>query len=955
MPSDRIYEILVDRDGLLWLASDQGVTRYDGYEFHTYTTQHGLVTNDIYGFWEDSQGRIWLYSHANQVNMIDHGKVFSFPTGDRVHLIRNFSEDMEGNVWCTISGQLYCLRHKGEWEKVDFKPLNKAPVYYRKRGNEELFFCRYGRLDEKERWVPFSKLSNLENTLPVWSLPNGNQALRDGDKTLLFFDPFEERVLRHPLTEYFPDRSDPLFRSLLPFIGDSYLLSSDVGTVVVNGRLELIENWNLLLSLNPISGSYDSEGNIWIVDDQGALHFIPPSSLALRHDTRMGPVCDVLELGDGKKLLATTNGKLYSGDGGEWRMMVLHWPNPEMGFHHFRKIIKDPKGQVYIAGDQGLFCVGNASEIDGKEIVVIPSRNVFWKELLQNPYFTGEGENLPLRLGIKDIDVDELGNAWLGTGFGLIHRDAQGIFSAYWEEGLLSRINVVALEGNRIWLGRNNGLGYIDRSSPIEFHPVLIGGGPVLSLAVTPSNDLLIGTDGKGLYKLGLGTQRFAKHPALESTIVRDIQLHGDRIFLSTNKGLKIIQAGPWNQEPPLSLLKEQGLLTNRLTRTRVVEDSLYIFSKRGLSKISLEDLPTKPRSPEISLRGVRILGRDSLLEEGFELPHDLNQIDFYFHGQSFISQGKARYRYRLLGLDTTWYWTQHREVTYSALVPGDYRFEVEAESITGGRSLASAHCEFAIRNPWWRTWWASLAAFLLGGAILSFIIWRMQIRSRKRLQHHRKMAALELKALQGQMNPHFIFNAMNAIQNFILDHDLKQANRYLIQFAELIRRYLDGADQRYVSLKEELETLGKYVELSQMRMPNLFDYEVKVADDIDLEESYIPGSLLQPLLENAILHGLRHRSESGLLQLLVKREGAGLILQVKDNGIGRKASLAKKGRLGRQRRSHGLVLVRQRIETLNQLAGIELRMEIHDLMDPDMEGRAIGTRIDIYQRGNLL
>ena len=200
----------------------------------------------------------------------------------------------------------------------------------------------------------------------------------------------------------------------------------------------------------------------------------------------------------------------------------------------------------------------------------------------------------------------------------------------------------------------------------------------------------------------------------------------------------------------------------------------------------------------------------------------------------------------------------------------------------------------------------------------------------------------LALKSLRSQMNPHFIFNALNSVNNFIAKSDERSANRYLSDFSTLMRAVLENSDEDFIPLSKELELLELYTKLEHSRFSDKFDYRITVDEDIDIDAFQIPPMLLQPYIENAIWHGLRYREDKGFLKIELKqKDKLALEISITDNGIGRKNSAALKTQNQKKQKSKGMGNIKKRIEILN-----DMYRDRVDVIISDLETNGTGTKV---------
>jgi len=205
-------------------------------------------------------------------------------------------------------------------------------------------------------------------------------------------------------------------------------------------------------------------------------------------------------------------------------------------------------------------------------------------------------------------------------------------------------------------------------------------------------------------------------------------------------------------------------------------------------------------------------------------------------------------------------------------------------------------------------------------------------------------MAELELQSLRAQLNPHFMFNSLNAIQELILKEDNDNSHLYLSRFSELLRMLLDNANQPFVSLRKEINLLELYLSLENLRIPDL-KYAIEIDPAIDSNRITIPNMMLQPYIENAIWHGLSHKKGERNLKIRISKNEDSIVCEVEDNGVGRKLSAELKSLYRKEHRSRGMELLSKRFNLLSKEYGSEIQTTVEDLHD---NGTATGTRVAI-------
>ena len=236
--------------------------------------------------------------------------------------------------------------------------------------------------------------------------------------------------------------------------------------------------------------------------------------------------------------------------------------------------------------------------------------------------------------------------------------------------------------------------------------------------------------------------------------------------------------------------------------------------------------------------------------------------------------------------------------------------------------------------------WWSIFGLVAVIG-LLVFAIFSMRQKSKIQQKHN---MMLDLKALRTQMNPHFIFNALNSVNNFIAKNDELNANKYLVRFSKLMRSILDNSDLDFIPLRKEIEVLELYLQLENMRFPDKFNFEFEVDENINVKDFEIPPMLIQPHIENAIWHGLRYKEQDGKLNVNLKQEHDCLKITVEDNGIGRAKSKALKTENQKATKSRGIKNTEKRMEILSKIYKQKIRIEISDV-----EADGSGTLVEIW------
>lgn len=370
------------------------------------------------------------------------------------------------------------------------------------------------------------------------------------------------------------------------------------------------------------------------------------------------------------------------------------------------------------------------------------------------------------------------------------------------------------------------------------------------------------------------------------------------------------------------------GLLREPIVHLAVVGDKLGVISNYHYHTLPLKEDFIQHEPPHARIIGVELLDKPVALAEAYELEADQNYLMVRFGARCFNSQHSYTYQYRLLGASDQWI-TNTSAVPYARfpqLLPGSYTFEVRVVNHDGVASSVEA-IKFNIAVPMYQQWWFYLLLVLLAAgavAVVAFIRLR-NARERERLLREaeilkKQMTQSKMSAIRSQMNPHFLFNALNTIQEFIVTNKRAIATDYLADFADLVRRFLEQSRQESITLQEEIDTLALYLKLEKMRFEEALTYHIQVEEGLEVELINIPVMLLQPYIENALKHGLLHKAGDRRLTVAFSKMEGGFRCAIEDNGIGREAS----ARINEQRKKHrsfAVSAIAERVELLNASA----------------------------------
>jgi ligand-binding sensor domain-containing protein/signal transduction histidine kinase len=588
---------------------------------------------------------------------------------------------------------------------------------------------------------------------------------------------------------------------------------------------------------------------------------------------------------------------------------------------------------------------------------------------------------------ISSIAYDTAGQFWLIAGTNVLHYKKNGRVQVY-SPGGMSKL-LYADRFGTMWIYRqaldSNQLRYEQQGELLAWNKIpALEKLRIRSLTHDHTGTFWIGTD-SGAFSWQNGVlHHYTTSNGLPSNTVQDIEENRDGIWFATNWGLANLYNGRWKY-----YTSKNGLSSNRCYYLLVDKSgTLWIGTQHGLNRFvdgsfivyDKQDglISDEVHSLYMSNDGVLWVGTNNGVTrlytrtaENFRsslplyithasasgipignndmLPHDRNNVQFEFVGITYRYPDNIMYRYRIEDIDREWQEATQRSVNYSSLPAGHYIFQVQARDKSGtwGNIVSFS---FSIRPAFWETWWFQSIGIAGTGLLLVLIArWQINRRRKKELEQlalQYRILQLEQKALQALMNPHFIFNALNSIHRYIRTHDEEQAGEYLAKFAKLIRITFESIQNTFVVLEEEVQRLELYLSLEQLRFGNRLTYTIHVDSAVDGADIRVPSMILQPYVENAILHGIMSLDKGGHITVDIRQKDEELILTVDDNGIGIETARSNKKNSDGGRRSSGMLLTEERLRLLSRLAGMNIVLTISEKPE-DFHGRR-GTTVEI-------
>jgi hypothetical protein len=523
-------------------------------------------------------------------------------------------------------------------------------------------------------------------------------------------------------------------------------------------------------------------------------------------------------------------------------------------------------------------------------------------------------------------------------------------------------------------VGTGNGL---NRYDPVTetFLPYLhdladttsIGALHIFSVFQDSQGIFWLGTKGGGLNRFDKRSGSFKRYTTangLPSNVVYGcLEDDEGNLWISTNWGLSKFdrKTGSFTNYDV-----KDGVQSNEFNLGAFFKNQkgeFYFGGMNGFNVFHPSDIKANPVPPQTVITSFAVF--DKLLPGEYHdgdtvcLSSRENFFTISFSALDFTNPSKNRYRYRLQNYDDIWTMVTagNRQASYTKVSPGTYLFTVYGSNNSGVWDKKGTSLTVIVTPLWYQSWLFRILFVLMFISAIGYIIWRriqtMHLRhevEKKMLDIEKQLYDTELQALRLQMNPHFIFNTLNSIQSFILENDTDRAVDYLGKFSQLMRSILINSRESSIPVQEELRALRYYMDLEKLRFNDKFDYSINVDPDVDEEFMEIPTMIIQPYIENSILHGLLHKQDKGLIKIKITLEGDHLLWIIEDDGIGRQRAQEIQKESGLHSVSRGMLITRERLEVLNKMNREQFSVQIHDLTDGS--GNAAGTRVEVRISG---
>lgn len=935
-----VYDILQDKSGYIWFATDFGVSRYDGLSFINYTTTDGLSANATIKMIEDYKGRVWFASYNGSLSYYENSTIRSLPINQRLQeliapgSIESMYVDTADNIY--ISRNIGGIIHTSIRNKP---PTITNPPFQNSGYRFVIYFNKSGILTDTrtnhkaENKFPHGKIRETGNALLfepdepskkiVWkkmlvklgsheyliSYANGVYHIKNGKIV-------NKKTFRNQISGLYSDWANNLWISVM-YEGVYLFRDKDLNhtpTILLKGK-----------TLSSVK--QDREGNYWFPTLEEGVYFSPSLNFNVHiPETKVNDLNIISMSGAKNKLyFATFNRNIYQIDINT--QVVENFASQKNNTTFYRKLFVDSYGSIWLVGS----------------------------EIIR---YSPSGQILNRIKNVRTFDiVEDFDKNTLISSYGGFTRYKNGnpiymansIFTTY-------AVSLHQAADSTLYMGTLYGV-YKYKKGKISFIETFPNYLQIRISDIESKKDTIyIATHGKGMMVITpKDTLHYTTAHGLLSNIVYDIYLDGDSlIWLSTNKGISRFK----NLENPVKLINKitnytisEGLPSNDVKQILRLGKYIWIATSKGLVSFNAQNSNANIPKHKPVIDSLIVNGRKTIPMQGLVFKPSDNNMSIHFKAIFFRHSGTVTYRYKLEGYDENWLTTSNRYVNYTKLPAGIYTFHLQVAASGKNNQMPEIAFRFEITKSVYETLYFRIIIIiiiLIAIALIMFLIINMV---KKRMELKQKYLIAEQKALRSQMNPHFLFNSLNSIQMFILTNNIKDADNYLTDFSHLIRRVLENSKSNVVKLEDELITLELYLKLEEMRFSGNFKYSINVSPEIDTYNMQLPPMFIQPFIENAIWHGLLPLKGNGHVNLRFLPDKENLLVEIEDNGVGREQA-AKISQNRKNHKSTGVSHTFERMKLINKIYKSRIDLEIIDLKNE--YGMPAGTKIKIWFPCNL-
>ena len=819
LPSNEVYDVEIDNNGLLWFTTDRGVSTYDSYNFKNYTTHDGLGDNVNFEIFKDSDGVLWFFGYNGKVTFYKEGKFKQYRYNkELIDLTKSIVGNYVKEIQQGLNNKLLISCNTQSQSGIMTISQNQEP---------SLVLAKNSHLEIDSSTFIFSKIH--------YTHKGGMHSLSTKKKHAKFI----LSIINEPNINFiYPDVKNFWFSD-----------TSTKGLQKINSKNNSIDTIFHNYEITNIRKDYNN--GYWIsTTNKGIIYVANVNVSSMNINTNSNTKTNYLKLHcfQGNLICGTSNSTVIAIDSANNNYEIrLDNINPNENIDEIQTINN-----------------GQNLRIERQMVFAINRKTVFNKTTTtERGFFTSNNYIIT-----RNRD-----------GYNFRHEN--DLKSTYVEiNGRATKI--VEDNNSNLWIGSLNGLHLIEGFDYLNPQEIITKEknkiGRVSDITTDLFNNIWVSTIGYGIFIIHPeGMQQFNTDNGLTTNIINTVEvIDSNEIWVATNDGLNLLSYSQSLDKLQFiqSFNQNDGLNTNYINDVIKWSEKIYVASPNGICSFSSNEI-IKP-SAETPIKINSIYVNDSLISDSkiIDLEYYENQIVINYKGIRYNkSKSQKLYKFKLEkgSQSRDWIYTNDTEAIFDDLEYGKYNFKVNACNKEGLWNKENQSISFSIRPHFTNTFLYRIFCILLITISILLIVYYFfrryqQIKATELILEETRTRAkeAELSALRNQMNPHFIFNSLNTIQNFVFKKDVTKANYLLSKFSSLIRKSLNYSRLEAITIAEEIQFLEDYIELEKVRFPNLIKVNFEVDTKIDIELDKIPSLFLQPLIENSIKHGISKSNRLG-------------------------------------------------------------------------------------------
>jgi sensor histidine kinase YesM len=881
LPSNTIYDINQDENGFIWIATDYGLSKFDGLTFKNYTIADGLPDNEILNLFKDSQDRMWLLGFNGKIGYIQNEKIFNSENNEALEKLKfniyisDIFEDSKHNIWFfeTLNSiKKLDTNNNATTFKLNTKPQSNSSKKYNitEDINGTIKVLKSVTTKDNFNTILSTSITDL-NWQPIhiedYDLKKLISIKKNRIEAFKNLDSVSMRISNETYNFFKDKGKDNLLYKTFPY-NDSYIITNlNTGTLLINSNKDILTKQILSESKSTVA-FVDSEKNIWIGTYNDGLFLFPNLDVyGTQFKDQIENDLYTINLFEDNLITGNSQSEVFVVD--KENLKLIKTLSIDKNPKRIRQLKKVSKTLV-ILSDYSLHRLN--SKIELKRINNMYDSN-FKKSSLRN---------------FKDFTIsDKFMYTANANGTGKIDRKNNSV-SKIWGK----RSTAILIDSNKkLWIGTTTGLFYKDSDTIKKYNLDEQFNNSIIYSLVDSKKGVLIGSNsyGLGILKDDNFTTISTKDGLLSNYIKSIFVDENNIIWLSTNFGLNSVHLDTNNQVIDIkSYTTSDGLYSNDVRASIVDKNKVYVATSKGLNVIDLSIKCNTIAAPITHINSILLNNEKIEKIEHQKFKHTANNFQFTYSGISFKSLGSITFKYRLKGLESNWITTKTNTVRYSSLPPNNYSFELIAISKDHQESTPISF-SFTIKPPFYITWWfISLITITLVGLIAYYINYRnLKIKRQREIED--QISSLRYQALNAQMNPHFINNLLVNIQHLADIGEIQEVKSSLDKFAELVNLILESTKSNLINLNDEIKMTTLYLELQKLRFNKNTNYTIETKTILtDLNNILLPPMILQPIIENCFKHGFKNGNSKNIIKVDFKiLNNDFLMCEITDNGSG--------------------------------------------------------------------